>query len=271
MYQPQHGRSGQTSATPPLQHSAAEQQAPASGRSSYVQMAAASVKANSNSMHASHPQQQSQQGPQRELQPQHLIPQPSHTDMQPQYLTASTHAPVSQASQQQQPAASWQPAYATGISSLPPQMPPSTTLLGSHASQSLPAHAHPDPAYAPMQQSSSAALPGSTPPGSMQQQLQQHQQMLGQHHGGQASSWPSQAGLQQAGGSFPPQQQQQQQVVGQSLAAQQANAVDVERMQQRPASVPAISLGGSCLYRLPIPSGLCKRELFTDPGFAELA
>ena len=240
MYQPQHGRSGQASAMPPPQHTAAEQQAQASGLSGYAQRAAASVKANSNTIHASRPQQH----PQQELQPQHLTPQPSHADMHSQHFPVSTHASVIQSSQQQQPAASMQPGYAANDSSVPPQMPPSSTLLSSHASHPL--HAHPHPVYAPMQLPSVAALPGSMAPGLTQQQ----QQMLGQQRGEQAGS---QAGLQQGGGPLP--QQQQQQAVGQGLAARQATAVEMERMQQRPASVPANSLGGS----------LCtNRQFFRD-------
>lgn len=227
VYQPQHGRGGQTSATHPLQHTAAEQQAQASGLSSYA--AAASVKVHSNTIHASHPQQHPQQ---QELQPQHPIPQPSHSDMQPQYLPVSTHAAGVQSSQQQQPAASRQPGYATGISSLPPHMPPSSTLLSSHPSHPFPAHVHPDPVNAPMQQ--------------------QQQQQMGQHHGGQVSSWPLPTELQQDGTPLPPQQQQ---AVGQGLAARQATAVDVQRMQHRPASVPANASGGFCVYRLPIRAG----------------
>ena len=218
---------------PPPQPTAAEQQAQASGLSSYAQRAAASVKANSNTIHASRPQQQPQQHPQQELQPKHLTPQSSHTDMHSQHFPVSTHASVIQSSQQQQqPAASRQPGYATNDPSVPPQMPPSSTLLSSHASHPL--HAHPHHVYAPMQLPSVAALPGSTPPGLTQQQ----QQMLGQQRGEQAGS---QAGLQQGGGPLPPQQQ----AVGQGLAARQATAVQMERMQQRPASVPANSLGGS--------------------------
>ena len=247
VYQPQHGRGGQSPAMHPLQHTAAEQQAQASGLSSYAPMPAASVKPSSNAIHASHPQQPPQQQPHQELQPQHLMPQPSDSHMQPQYPSVSTHAPAFQSTQQQQPAASRQPGYATGISSLPPHMPPSSTLLSSHASHPLPAHPHPDAVNAPMQQPSRPAFPGSMPPGLMQhQQQQQQQQMMGQHQGGQASSWPLQAGLQPGGTSLPPQQQQQ--AVGQGLAARQATAEDVERMQQRPASVPANPLGESCVY-----------------------
>lgn len=241
MYQPQIGRSGQATAVQPLQHIASQQQAPpASSLSSYAQLAAASAKALSNPTHASHPQQH----PQQEPQPQHLMPLPPHADMQPHLPPVSTHPPAEYSSQQQQqqrPAASRQPAYATGISSLPPHMAPSSTLLSSHASQPPPASAptHIDQVYAPMQlPSGTAFLPGSTPPGSMQQQ---QQQMMGQHHERQVGSWPLQSGLQQGGAPLP-----QQQAVGQGVPTWQATAADAERTQQRPASVPAGAVGGSC-------------------------
>ena len=118
-----------------------------------------------------------------------------------------------------------------------------------------------------MQLPSSAALPGSMAPGLMQQQ---QQQMLGRQHGGQASSWPSQAELQQGGGPLPPQQQQQP-AVGQGLAARQATAVDVEHMQQRHASVPANPLGGPCVYSLPMPSEICKRQCFIHISITQFA
>lgn len=100
-----------------------------------------------------------------------------------------------------------------------------------------------------MQLPPGTTLPGSTPPDSVQHQ--QQQQMTGQHREGQVGAWPLQGGLQQGSALLPHQQQQQQAVGVQGLSTWQATAADAERMQHRPASVPADSTGGFCLHRLP--------------------
>ena len=239
VFQPQLAPIAQTRVAAP-QPSMPQQQGPAGGGlSSYAQMAAASVKAPSQPNHAAqhaHHQQQQQHAQQLQQQ-QVLLQQANQPGMPPQQALPSMQLAVGNQQQQtlaqqqqeqqqrqhqqQQPLVSRQPAYATGVSSLPPNMLPSSNLLDSHTSS------HSDPA------ASSAVTHGQSDAGLAYQQAQAAGQV--------PKGWPLQAALQHTDTSPLVQQQQgqqQQQALGQDLDVWQAAAVEAQRARQMSASVP---------------------------------
>lgn len=245
MFQPQHAANAQSSGAAVQPNLAQQQAQAASGLSSYAQRAAMPAKPHPQASQALQ-QQQQQQVNHAGMQPQQppsvpasipgtLSDQQQHPtqqqqqqqqlvqQQQQQQLQQQKQQKLQQAQQQQQ-AATKQPGYATGISSIPPNVAPSSNLLNSYTSS------HSDPASAAVHPSSTHALPGHLQPGSMQQQ---QQLTAGQNQAGQIPGWPLQAALQQAGGPHG-----HQQTVGQSMNDWQTAAMDAERARQMSASVP---------------------------------